>query len=419
MSKNAEDRSQDSTPKPKRRERGIFWKRGSLWVEYGWRGRRYREPAKTTRLTQARNLRNRRLEELRRGIHGRDLERTTFADLERGLIDDYTARANRSLTSIPRRLAHLRAAFERVPAVDIGFDRLNGFVKARLEASASRSTVQYELRLLHRAFVLAVRAGKVAHVPPFPTVTVSNARKVFAAPGELERIVAKIPEDFRPVVRTLGLTGWRAREVLGLRWCDVDGPTATVKLPVERSKNKRPRFFPYGALPPLAALIAERRARTEERERELGRVIPTVFWRSRDRAPLSYDVFREAWVEAAKEARLSHLRPHDLRRSAARALVRAGVNERVVMRLLGWETPAMLARYDILATSDLEDGVARLGAFLGGHGPKTAPAVEAAEIREDEATAEDAARRGYEDGATPRNRTADTVIFSHVLYQLS
>ena len=34
------------------------------------------------------------------------------------------------------------------------------------------------------------------------------------------------------------------------------------------------------------------------------------------------------------------------------------------MQLLGWETPAMLARYDIVATSDLEEGVGRLGAYL-------------------------------------------------------
>jgi hypothetical protein len=79
----------------------------------------------------------------------------------------------------------------------------------------------------------------------------------------------------------------------------------------------------------------------------------------------------------------------------------------------------MLARYDIVATRDLEDGVARLGAFLGSHGPKTAPPRAAAISGVAYEGSEDAAGTENADGATPQNRTGDTVIFSHVLYQLS
>ncbi len=314
----------------------------------------------------------------------------------------------------------LREAFELVAAVDIGFDRLTEYVRDRLKTGVARSTVLYELRLLHRAFVLAHRAGKVAQVPPFPTVTVSNARKIFATQSEIDRIVRHLPDDVKPAVQVLAWLGWRAREVLGIRWADVDRATLTIKRVAEHSKNKRPRFFPYGSLAPLAALLEERHGRTKARQRELGHVIPTAFWRTSNGGPLTYTVFRAAWRKAAEQAKLAHLRPHDLRRAAARALVRAGVNERVVMALLGWETPAMLQRYDIVATRDLAEGVGRLGAYLGESRPQNEHQIvtgtDGARLA---AAAEGVALARKEDGATPQNRTGDTVIFSHVLYQLS
>jgi hypothetical protein len=45
---------------------------------------------------------------------------------------------------------------------------------------------------------------------------------------------------------------------------------------------------------------------------------------------------------------------HDLRRSAARNMRRAGVPENTIMKIAGWKTPAMFRRYDIQDGRDIQ-----------------------------------------------------------------
>jgi hypothetical protein len=50
---------------------------------------------------------------------------------------------------------------------------------------------------------------------------------------------------------------------------------------------------------------------------------------------------------------------HDLRRTAAREFVEAGVSEGRITRLRGWETRAMFDRCDITSQEELSDAVAQ------------------------------------------------------------
>ncbi len=58
---------------------------------------------------------------------------------------------------------------------------------------------------------------------------------------------------------------------------------------------------------------------------------------------------------------------HDLRRTAARNLRRAGVAEGVIMKIGGWRTRAVFERYAIVSQTDIADALQRLESPQNGH----------------------------------------------------
>ena len=77
-----------------------------------------------------------------------------------------------------------------------------------------------------------------------------------------------------------------------------------------------------------------------------------------------YRRFRKAFDAACAACGLQGILPHDLRRSAVRNFIRAGVKESVAMRLSGHRTRSVFDRYNIVSSDDLVEANEKLQAFL-------------------------------------------------------
>lgn len=235
------------------------------------------------------------------------------------------------------------------------------YIDARLGSGAARATVQYELSLLRRGLMLAHRSRLIPERPWIPSVRVSNARRGFVTDPEFRRLQAALPEPLRSIATWAYRTGWRRQEILDLSWGRVDLGAGTARL--DQTKNGSSRIFPFGCDPELVVLIEYWAGRRDESpfvfHREIGRKYSGS---AKVRADGKVSWFVGVWRRACKEAGLPDLLLHDLRRSAARNMVRAGIPERVVQELCGWKTRAMLDRYHVIAETDLAEAVARAAA---------------------------------------------------------
>ncbi len=368
------------TPPPttERRDFGHLYRRGDTWwIRYSVGGRRYRESSGSTSEKEAEKFLMRRQAELAVGsFTAPDVKRTTFADLAQMLRDEYVVQGYRSLDRVDCSFKQLATRFAGVRANAITLDRLNRYVRDRLEAKAALGTIWNELKALKAAFHLAVRAGRVARVPAFPTLEgADHVRTGFFEEAEFRAVLAELAAPLRPPLEFAYFTGWRIpSEVLVLTWAQVDFEAGLVRLEVGATKGKPGkrdgRTFPFAALPALKSLLDHQRAHTDAVECATGRIIPWVF--HRQGKPIRD--YHHAWAGALNRAavvqrdglavvvrpQLLGRVPHDFRRTAVRNLERAGVSRSVAKKLTGHKTDAVYNRYAIAPEQDLREGVAKL-----------------------------------------------------------
>jgi len=223
----------------------------------------------------------------------------------------------------------------------------------------SNGEINRELTTLKRILNLARQNGKLMHVPHVPMLKERNVRTGFFEREQIECILSHLPPAIRPAVQFAHITGWRIpSEVLKLQWRHVDLEARVVRLDPHTTKNDEGRTFPFTDA--LERLLEAQKAEHERLKVE-DVICPWVFNRSNRKAKgkritTFIKAFRAACTKAGCPGRI----PHDLRRTAVRNLVRAGVPERVAMQMTGHKTRSVFERYNIVSDGDLRDAAARL-----------------------------------------------------------
>ena len=136
----------------------------------------------------------------------------------------------------------------------------------------------------------------------------------------------------------------RAGEIVMLRWEQIDLECGLLRLEPGTTKNNQ------GQLIPLVKEVTE--ALWQWKERTLLRY-PTCPWVYHFRGERLERVPTGAWKAASDRIGLKEKLFHDLRRTAVRNMVRAGISERVAMTISAHKTRSTFDRYHIVSDSDL------------------------------------------------------------------
>ena len=327
------------------------------WVQYSIRGKRYRESSRSRNRSDAVKLLKRRLGAATGGGPvGIDIERTSFEDLTRILVDNYRAHRRRSSSRLEDAIGHLREFFYDTKAIEITEDRLSAYIVYRQDQRAANATINRELAALRRGFKLAGK--RVGSAPRFQMLQENNTRKGFFEPEQFGAVLEHLPQYLRPVFQVAYMTGWRVpSEILTRKWQHVDLVANWLRLDPGESKNGEGRMFPL--TPELRSIFSQQLNQTRVLERAIDRVIPWVF--HRNGRPIKD--YYGAWDEACRLAGLPDRIAHDLRRTAVRNLERAGVPRSAAMRMTGHKTESVYRRYAIVDEAMLREGADKLAAY--------------------------------------------------------
>lgn len=258
------------------------------------------------------------------------------------VIIDYRINGHRSIDILEVRIKnHLEPHLGGYKMVDLTAADIKMYTNERLKEGAANGTINRELSHLKRSFKLGIENGRIRSAPHIKMLRENNVRQGFFEAAEFETLCRYLPDHIEPLIRFLYLTGWRVSEGKQLKWKDIAWESKEIFLWQESSKNRHSRVFPL--IPELEAMFLNLRKSQDN-------LCPNVF--QKNGSPIG--CFRASWKTACRKAGLVGRLVHDLRRSAVRNFVRAGISERVCMLLTGHRSRTIFDRYDIVSESDIE-----------------------------------------------------------------
>lgn len=344
-----------------KRTNSAFW-----WIAYCHRGKEIRESSGSLDRKDAEKLLKQRLKEIGadslglKAFVGPQQDRLTVGELLDALEADLRLREVRSFSRILSHLRQVRSYFGDWKAVQVTPEAVDRYIESRLAEEMAPATVNRETGLLAQAFRLAVERRRLSTAPKIRKLSErGNARQGFFEKADFEAVADRLPDYLRGFAWFGYLSGWRKGEIRSLAWADVDMGGGVIRLRAEHSKNGEGRVLTLQG--ELGGII---RRQWEARQYKCpdGTVAFSLCVFHRDGSPIG-DI-RKAWASACKDAKVEGRLFHDLRRTAVRNMVRAGVPERVSMSISGHKTRAIFDRYNIVSEADIRQAMEKTQAYL-------------------------------------------------------
>lgn len=339
---------------------GCIYRRNKIyWIKYYRHGKQFAESTRSDKMEVAKRLLKLKEGETAQGkLPGICFDKVLFDDLAHDLQIDYEVNRRRSIERLKQSIAHLEDLFKGVKVVNIDTAKIRDYIAMRQKNKAANATINRELSALKRMFSLGAKSTppKVSSIPFISMLKEHNTRKGFFEHSEFLALREKLP-DYLKGFATFGYkTGWRHSEIATLTWRHVDRERGTVMLDPGETKNQEGRTV---YLDEELKLILNQNWNQRGRG---GKVLPWVFLnvQGADRVKR----FDKSWLTACIEAKIGSRLFHDLRRTAVRNMVRAGIPERVAMMISGHKTRSVFDRYNIVSENDLKIAAARQEEYL-------------------------------------------------------
>ena len=255
--------------------------------------------------------------------------RLKFSELADLYVEQARKAGKRSWKTDEYRLEGIREYFGEAGLGSVTTSAILEYREGRLKAGISELTTNRERALLSVMFNFAIEKGLMSENPASKVRKFSEkdtARDRVLSLDEEKRLFAELPSDLQPIILAALHTGLRYRELLNLRWSDVDFERRTLK--VEHTKSGKARFIPINAV--LLGVCEKLKA--DHREGKL------VF-------SLEPRTVRTGFENARKKAKLEDFTFHDLRRSFGTRLLELGVNIVTISRLYGHSNVLVTQNY--------------------------------------------------------------------------
>jgi integrase len=186
-------------------------------------------------------------------------------------------------------------------------------------------TADYAMQVLSRVLSHAVELGKIAGNPceGIKQLYAGDRREIIWTVADIAQLKKACSAEIAHAVDLAATTGLRLSDLLRLSWSHIGDDAITVA--TGKSKGRREAIIPlYDELNAVLASIPKR---------------STTLLTSSKRRPWTADGFGSSFNKAKIDAGMNErdLHFHDLRGTAATKFYTAGLSERVIAEIMGWE----------------------------------------------------------------------------------